>query len=291
MPRAVRLPFALLLAALCAAPSALAQTARPADPTPPATLYMSREASARGAEVVAEATKPAARIATLPPSERDAFPLFYAPTRGVVLYADLMLTQAIRRLDPRERFYRVAIERGRFRVETMQGERGYVLPGLVSDLWLLVSKADRMLYVYRGDRLMESFPADFGYNAFSDKERQGSRLLRDHWRTPEGGYTVVRRNEQSQYYKALVLNYPNSDDAARGLAQGLITRAQHDQIVRAEARGAEPPMYTALGGLIEIHGDGSGGKSNWTRGCIALTNPHLDRLWQIIPVGTPVVIE
>ena len=50
-------------------------------------------------------------------------------------------------------------------------------------------------------------------------------------------------------------------------------------------------MNTRLGGLIEIHGSGSGRQRAWTRGCVALRNVHMDELWEIVGVGTPVVIE
>jgi lipoprotein-anchoring transpeptidase ErfK/SrfK len=50
-------------------------------------------------------------------------------------------------------------------------------------------------------------------------------------------------------------------------------------------------MDTALGGMIEIHGDGTGEARNWTHGCVALHNRDLDRLWHRVNVGTPVVIE
>ena len=50
-------------------------------------------------------------------------------------------------------------------------------------------------------------------------------------------------------------------------------------------------MNTALGGMIEIHGHGTGARSNWTQGCIAVRNDAMDRLWRWVAVGTPVVVE
>jgi len=38
---------------------------------------------------------------------------------------------------------------------------------------------------------------------------------------------------RSNYYLSLGISYPNLEDAARGLRDGLITQAQHDQIVAA----------------------------------------------------------
>lgn len=137
---------------------------------------------------------------------------------------------------------------------------------------------------------MDRIPTDLGYNFFSDKERRGSSGDPDHWRTPEGEFFVANKNAYSQFYKAFVLNYPNAEDAARGLEDGLITEEQYEQIVHAENRFQMPPMDTELGGWIEIHGDGTGERQNWTQGCVAIQNVQMDRLWDMIEVGTPVLI-
>jgi murein L,D-transpeptidase YafK len=140
-------------------------------------------------------------------------------------------------------------------------------------------------------KLVMQVPADFGYNAFADKVRQGSSANPDHWRTPEGAFFVVKKNPSSKFHKAFVLNYPTAEDADRGLRQGLISRQQHDAIVEAEDSFTLPPMSTALGGMIEIHGDGTGVSSNWTQGCVAIHNTHMDAIWSMIEVGAPVIIE
>jgi hypothetical protein len=88
-----------------------------------------------------------------------------------------------------------------------------------------------------------------------------------------------------------MLNYPNAKDAAQGLERGLISRAQYQAIVAAADRFESPPMGTALGGAIAIHGQGSGRRRAWTRGCVALRDIHMDALWDIIQVGTPVLIR
>jgi murein L,D-transpeptidase YafK len=53
------------------------------------------------------------------------------------------------------------------------------------------------------------------------------------------------------------------------------------------------------GGLIEIHGLGRGygwlgtvhRQTDWTDGCIAVTNEEIDEIWKLVPVGTPVEIR
>ena len=153
-----------------------------------------------------------------------------------------------------------------------------------------MEKSSQTVYVFKGERILERYPADLGTNFFADKERRGSVREPDHWRTPDGVFFVVRKNPYSKFYKALVLNYPNAEDAERGLASGLISKAQHDAIISAENDFRMPPMNTALGGWIEIHGDGTGARSNWTQGCIAVENGHMDELWRWVEVGTPVFV-
>jgi hypothetical protein len=146
-----------------------------------------------------------------------------------------------------------------------------------------ISKSNRQLELYSDGRVVRAYAIALGTNPSDDKERQGDR------RTPEGDFYVCMKNDRSQFYLSLGLSYPNEEDAARGLSAGLITRAQHDRIVRAVRRKQRPPWDTALGGEIMIHGGGTG--SDWTWGCVALANADIKELFAAIPLGTPVRIE
>lgn len=177
------------------------------------------------------------------------------------------------------------------KVRTASGATGYMRTSALSNIWLRVSKAHGKVYVYRGSELIRTMAADFGYNVADDKIKQGSREEPDHWRTPEGRFYVTEKNPNSQYYKAFVLNYPTAEDARRGLRDGLISETEHTQIIQASMRYQTPPMDTALGGWIEIHGEGTGGRINWTHGCVAVKNSQLDAIWEMVSRGTPVIIE
>ena len=177
------------------------------------------------------------------------------------------------------------------RVRTADGAEGYVRSHAISNVWVHVSKRAQRVYLYKGTRRLMAAPADFGYNAFLDKKQRGSQLRRDDWRTPEGTLYIVRKNPNSRFHRALVLNYPTAADAARGLENDLITPEQHRRIVEAQEDLDPPPMGTALGGMIEIHGQGTGKARNWTRGCVAIHNRDLRKMWNRVEIGTPVVIE
>lgn len=148
---------------------------------------------------------------------------------------------------------------------------------------LRVFKAAHRLELWASGRLLKTYPIGLGAAPELDKEREG-----DH-RTPEGRLYVCTRNEISKFHLFLGLSYPGPEDAARGLRDKLITRAQHDAILDAHRRKARPPWDTKLGGTVGIHGHGAG--SDWTWGCVALEDEAIEELWAACPMGTVVVVS
>lgn len=228
-------------------------------------------------------------------AQADAGNLYYVTQRGAALTFSDDTTRTY--VHPRFREPLMVlpgtsnVPSGWHAVRTLDGAHGLIRSEAVSNIWIRVSKSKQTLHVYRGRQLIHDWPTDLGYNFFADKVKRGSSAEPDHWRTPEGEFHVVAKNPRSQFHKAFVLNYPNARNAERGLADGLISEAEYDAITSAEAQFLVPPMSTALGGFIEIHGDGTGIRSNWTQGCIAITNAQINTLWDMIQVGTPVLIE
>ena len=170
-------------------------------------------------------------------------------------------------------------------------EEGWVRDDALSNLWIRIDKSERTVYIYEGAELVKELPADVSSNPEGDKIRRAARTEFEEHKIPEGVFYVTRRHPNSDYYLAFVLSYPTPVHALRGLDEGLISQGEYEAIVRAHRDFREPPQGTRLGGLIEIHGNGSGRRRAWTRGCIALRNVHMDDLWEIVQVGTPVVIE
>jgi hypothetical protein len=128
---------------------------------------------------------------------------------------------------------------------------------------LRVLKSAHRLELYSEEKLLRAYPVGLGMNGNGKKRRQWDLC------TPEGKYTICAKNPNSKYYLALVLSYPNEADAARALAEGLITRAQCDEIASAIRKGSCPPRNTPLGGDIVIHAGaraptGRPGASRWT---------------------------
>jgi L,D-peptidoglycan transpeptidase YkuD (ErfK/YbiS/YcfS/YnhG family) len=135
----------------------------------------------------------------------------------------------------------------------------------------IIDKLRRQLEVYsQGKRIATFTDVELGSRGLKQKMHAGDKA------TPEGRYRVteVRSRGQTKYYKALMLDYPNSED-----------RRRFEQMRR---RGTIP-KGVGPGSLIEIHGHGGRGK-DWTDGCIALKNSEMDRLFQWARVNTAVTI-
>ncbi len=149
------------------------------------------------------------------------------------------------------------------------------------EIHLIVSLKTRTLFLCYGNQIIDSFIAQVGEaSREGDKEWSGDR------RTPRGEFYVCLKNENSQYYKALGLSYPDKEDAERGWAAGVISEEERDRIVQAIDRGLQPDWTTALGGAIEIHGE----KGGLTDGCVAVGNPVMDCLWPVVELGCRVRI-
>lgn len=148
---------------------------------------------------------------------------------------------------------------------------------------LVVKKGKRELFLYDGRKLIKTYRIALGFAPLGDKEKQGDG------RTPEGEFYIFIKNPQSRFYLSLGVSYPSIDDAERGLENGLITRRERDAIVKAVNAGQMPLQNTKLGGEIYIHGGGSA--SDWTLGCVALSEEDIKELFEAIPVKTKVRIE
>jgi murein L,D-transpeptidase YafK len=157
---------------------------------------------------------------------------------------------------------------------------------------ILVKKGERKLHLYvlenGKENLAKTYQIALGNNPTGTKRKQGDGA------TPEGDYYITHKNGRSKFYLSLGVSYPNIADADKGLKEGLITKAEHQAIVRAIRAGTKPPQNTRLGGDIFIHGGGTGNSSglvhDWTLGCVALENNGIKELFEVIPVKTPVRI-
>jgi len=160
--------------------------------------------------------------------------------------------------------------------------RSTELPATLRAPRIEIQKRLRVLMLYDGEDFVQAYMVGLGTQPVGHKLREGDG------RTPEGTYYVCMKNTNSKFHMSLGLSYPGTADAARGLREGIISRVEHDAIVAAIKAGQQPLWNTALGGEICIHGNGAG--SDWTQGCIALDNKNIEKIFKLVPLGTPVTI-
>lgn len=134
---------------------------------------------------------------------------------------------------------------------------------------VIVHKAQRRLDLMHGGNVVRSYHVALGLNPTGQKERSGD------FRTPEGDYRLDRRNSRSDYFLSIKVSYPNETDLRRA-------RARHWQ----------------AGGSIMIHGLPNFMKhdvdyyqrTDWTDGCIAVSNADMVEIWMLTPDNAPIDI-
>lgn len=145
--------------------------------------------------------------------------------------------------------------------------KGPAMAEVLADL-VVLDKSDRRLTLYSKGRKLGDFPVALGFAPGGAKGKSGDG------RTPEGLYTIDRRNPASSFYLSIGISYPNAADVAR-----------------AEAEGVDP------GGDIFIHGQPNGSAPgqrlayDWTNGCIAVSDAEITEIWSRVPTGTPIAIQ
>lgn len=135
---------------------------------------------------------------------------------------------------------------------------------------IIIDKFSRKLLLYHRGKKIKEFTAELGSNWVGNKRADGDKA------TPEGMYKIIKKpyGKNTLYHKALLINYPNHEDAAR---------------FRREIATGSLPVSAKIGGMIEIHGAGGKG-ADWTDGCIAITNSEIDTIFRLVKIGTPVTI-
>lgn len=168
-----------------------------------------------------------------------------------------------------------------------------VLAGASSerDIWILVDTEKLTLEVRDDDRTLLSFSGiSIGRGGTGQYRRKGDK------RTPLGWFQVAWFNHKSRFRTFIGLDYPREEHVERAFKAGVIDDSVRQRVLRALERGELPPQNTPLGGSIGIHGLGAGDlrlhkMSNWTEGCVALTNEQMGQMMRWVTLGTPVLIR
>ena len=136
--------------------------------------------------------------------------------------------------------------------------------------YILVDKSSRKLSIIDGESILKTFDVSLGFEPIGKKKKQGDG------KTPEGLYYIERKLNNSAFYLALKISYPNAWDIRQALTNGY-----------------HP------GGQIMIHGVPNKNfdknyhniRNDWTDGCIAINNSQMKFLWNKTDIGIPGLIK
>lgn len=135
---------------------------------------------------------------------------------------------------------------------------------------VVIVKSTRTLTLFNHGQVLKTYQVALGGDPVGPKQKAGDN------KTPEGEYLIDSKNPHSRFHLALHISYPNAADRER-----------------ARKLGVNP------GGDVEIHGLESEyawvgslhRQVDWTAGCIAVTNPEIEEIYKLVPVGAPVEIR
>ena len=121
---------------------------------------------------------------------------------------------------------------------------------------VVIEKSARTLTLFSGSEQIAAFKIALGRSPIGAKKCEGDN------KTPEGVFHITEHKANSAYHRALRLSYP-----------------EETNIAAAAAKGCKP------GSNIMIHGRNGGRRHrqlDWTKGCVALTNAEIDKVWELI---------
>src|SRR5260370_39613096 len=125
---------------------------------------------------------------------------------------------------------------------------------------IIIVKSARTLTVMKEGKPLKTYRVALGREPVGAKTREGDG------KTPEGSYKIDWRQDASLYHRALHISYPNSADRER-----------------ARKLGVSPGGSIMIHGLMRKYADLGAlhRTTDWTEGCIAVTNDEIDEISEI----------
>lgn len=138
-----------------------------------------------------------------------------------------------------------------------------------------INKSKYELKIFDEDGWMMTYPVVFGTSDMKDKMMEGDR------QTPEGNFRIIAKKIHAEWGPFLLLDYPTKTDIEK-----FNERKTHGLI----------PANAKPGGGIGIHATRLNEDRfvdyyyNWTLGCISTKREYAKELYNLLPIGTEVVI-
>jgi murein L,D-transpeptidase YafK len=135
---------------------------------------------------------------------------------------------------------------------------------------ILVQKSARRLTLFQNGQPLKSYAIALGHAPIGAKREEGDQ------RTPEGRYTIDAHKFDSDFHLALHVSYPSPSDTLAAEQRGVL--AGSDIMVHGLRNGR--------GWVGAFHR-----MSDWTAGCIAVTDRQIEEIYRAVPDGTPIEIR
>jgi len=135
---------------------------------------------------------------------------------------------------------------------------------------IVIYKSKRMMQTYHHGEKMKLYIISLGMAPSGKKEFEGDL------KTPEGLYYINERDAISSYHKNLGISYPNRRDSIRAAVQG-------------KSAGSEIKIH-GFPNLHRMADERELMNTDWTLGCIAVTDHEIDELFTWVRNYCPILI-
>ena len=150
------------------------------------------------------------------------------------------------------------------------------------EILIRVFKKRRILELYINNEITGRFKIGLGNKPIGHKRVEGDR------KTPEGSYYICTKHDKTPFTYFFGISYPNKLDAKTAYDKGDIDEETYNEIIKANDLKIKPNWDSKLGGEVGIHGGGN--SSDWTFGCIALSDDDIEILYHYVTIKTPIEI-
>lgn len=145
-----------------------------------------------------------------------------------------------------------------------------------NNLYIEIDKSDYTLTIKIGNKVVKTYPVVLGFDPVNDKKMEGDGC------TPEDTFKIISKYPHKSWTKFIWFDYPNAASKKK---------------FEARKKKGEIPKDAKIGGEVGIHGvPGEDDriidqKINWTLGCISLKTADINEIYDLVKVGTKVVIR
>lgn len=139
-----------------------------------------------------------------------------------------------------------------------------------------VHKSERKMYMLHDGQVVKTYDINLGGNPIGHKQFEGDM------KTPEGVYYISTKNPKSSFHLSLQISYPNAADRAYAAAQG--KQPGGDIFIHGGPRTKTPQPKRRFWQTAKEK------PSDWTAGCIAVTDREIEEIYAMISTRTPIRI-